>query len=228
MSVVVARVALATSEGRTGMGFWGTYIVGRWERSLLELPALRGTEESWHGRGADGWQAVQVHHGPDGFDSRDLPAPWEATLTALMAQSGNPVLAAVVMDSDGAQLIGHSPVAGRWGGWLDLERIIGHIDSSAWPPMVFDDDGYPLCDDNGEYVYANGADPQVTFDAAVARLSPLAGPPGSLAAPQALAWAAEAGLQPDPAAVTAALDGREVFVEELFFTLLRALGVPDL
>jgi hypothetical protein len=57
-----------------------------------------------------------VHRGPDGWESSDLPARWEATLTALMEQAGHPVLAAAIMDSDGAQLIGYSPVAGRWGG----------------------------------------------------------------------------------------------------------------
>lgn len=50
-----------------------------------------------------------------------------------MEQAGHPVLAAVVMDSDGAQLIGYSPRAGRWGGWLMLDKIIGHITPDAWP-----------------------------------------------------------------------------------------------
>jgi hypothetical protein len=95
------------------MGFWGTYIVARADQPLPELPALRQSAESviWHGRGPGGWQAVQVHRGPEGWSSAALPAPWEATLTALMEQAGHPVLATVIMDSDGAQLIGYSPVA---------------------------------------------------------------------------------------------------------------------
>lgn len=64
------------------MGFWGTFIVTRADKPLPELPALRDAAESvmWHGRGPGGWQAVQVHRGPDGWDSADLPARWEATL----------------------------------------------------------------------------------------------------------------------------------------------------
>jgi hypothetical protein len=80
-----------------------------------------------------------VHRGPDGWDSSDLPAAWEATLRALMEQAGSPVLAAAVLDSDGAQLIGYSPREGRWGGWLMLDRIIGHIDSDGWRYTYWDD-----------------------------------------------------------------------------------------
>lgn len=57
-----------------------------------------------------------------------------------MAQGGHPVVAAVVLDSDGAQLIGYSPAAGRWGGWLMLDRIIGHILPDAWPKIVYWDE----------------------------------------------------------------------------------------
>src|SRR5262249_37314784 len=98
------------------MGFWGTYIVARADQELPELPALRPSAESvmWHGRGPGAWQAVQVHRGPDGWEAAELSAPWEAPLIARMEQAGHPVLAAVIMDSDGAQLVGYSPVAGRW------------------------------------------------------------------------------------------------------------------
>ena len=49
------------------MGFWGTFIVTRADEPLPELPALRDAAESvmWHGRGPGGWQAVQVHRGPE-------------------------------------------------------------------------------------------------------------------------------------------------------------------
>jgi hypothetical protein len=63
------------------MGFWGTYIVARADQPLPELPALRHSAESvmWHGRGPGGWRAVRVHRGPEGWESAELPAPWEGT-----------------------------------------------------------------------------------------------------------------------------------------------------
>jgi hypothetical protein len=206
------------------MGFWGTYIVARADQPLPGLPALRQAAESvsWHGRGPGGWQAVQVHRGPEGWSSAALPAPWEATLTALMEQAGHPVLAAVVLDSDGAQLIGYSPVAGRWGGWLMLDSIIGHIIPDAWPLILSwdEDSGMPQQFEADE-------DYQRRCQPALDRLHAV-GPPAPGAAPLAVTWASEAGLQPDPVAVEAALEARDVFCEDVFFGLLAALGVPEL
>jgi hypothetical protein len=54
------------------------------------------------------------------------------------------------------------------------------------------------------------------------------GPAAPGAAPLAVTWAAEAGLQPNPAAVAAALEAGTVFCSEAFFDLLSALGIPDL
>lgn len=207
------------------MGFWGTYIAARTDVPLPGLPALRPSAESvvWHGRGPGGWQAVQVHRGPDGWASSDLPARWEAMLTALMEQAGHPVLAAVIMDSDGAQLIGYSPVAGRWGGWLMLDRIIGHIVPDAWPKIVaWDDERGPL-----EFESEDDEDFQRRRQAAVDRMHAV-GPPAPVAAPLAVRWASEAGLRPDPVAVQAALEASDAFCEDVFFGLLAALGVPDL
>jgi hypothetical protein len=136
-----------------------------------------------------------------------------------MEQTGHPVLAAVVLDSDGAQLIGYSPKAGRWGGWLMLERIIGHIDPKAWP--------YVYEDENGEIQSDEGEDYQRRFREARDRLYEV-GPPGHLAAPLAVRWAAEAGDAPTAAAVEAVLNGGEVFAEDLFFQLLDVLGLPGL
>jgi hypothetical protein len=207
------------------MGFWGTYIVARADQPLPELPALRHSAESvrWHGRGPDGWQAVRVHRGPEGWESAELPAPLEATLTALMEQAGHPVLAAIVMDSDGAQLIGYSPVAGRWGGWLMLNRIIGHIIPDAWPRILaWDDETGPL-----EFESEDDEDYQRRHQAALDRMHAV-GPPAPGAAPLAVRWASEAGLKPDAAGVEAALEASDVFCENVFFGLLAALGVPDL
>lgn len=207
------------------MGFWGTYIVARTDQPLPELPAMRPSAGSvlWHGRGPGGWQAVQVHRGPAGWESSELPARWESTLTALMEEAGHPVLAAVILDSDGAQLIGYSPVAGRWGGWLMPDRIIGHIIPDAWPEMLsWDEDaGRPVMEDEHSEGYRR------RYQAALDRLHAV-GPAAPGAAPLGVAWASEAGLHPDPAAVQAALEAEGTFCEDVLFDLLAALGVPRL
>lgn len=207
------------------MGFWGTYIAARADQPLPELPALRSAAESviWHGQGTDGWQVVRVRRGPDGWSSSELPGQWEVTLTSLMAQAGHPVLAAVVLDSDGAQLIGYSPVAGRWGGWLMLDRIIGHIVPDAWPMIVSWDE----VNEQPRFKAEDDADYQRRYQAARDRMHAV-GPPAPVATPLAVTWAAEAGLQPDPAEVQAALEAADVFCEDVFFALLAALGIPRL
>ncbi|WP_250287277.1 hypothetical protein [Frankia sp. CiP1_Cm_nod2] len=47
------------------------------------------------------------------------------------------------------------------------------------------------------------------------------------AAPSAVAWATEAGLDPDPAAVAAALDTTSTYAEDALFQFLATLGLPD-
>src|SRR6185437_9262921 len=129
----------------------------------------------------------------------------------------------VVLDSDGAQLIGYSPAAGRWGGWLMLDRIIGHIIPDAWPKIVHWDEvkGRPVME------AADDPDYQRRYQNALDQLHAI-GPAAPGAAPLAVTWAAEAGLQPNPAAVAAALEAGTVFCSEAFFDLLSALGIPDL
>jgi hypothetical protein len=203
------------------VGYWGTFIVARSGQPVTELEGLKASADqvAWQRTGGDGWQVVQIHRGPDGYDSQTLPADWERLLVAVMEQTGHPVLAAVVLDSDGAQLIGYSPKAGRWGGWLMLERIIGHIDPTAWP--------YVYEDENGEMQSDEGEDYQRRFREVRDRLYEV-GPPGHLAAPLAVRWATEAGYAPTAAAVEAVLNDGEVFAEDLFFQLLDVLGLPGL
>lgn len=203
------------------MGYWGTFIVARSGRPLMELEGLKASADlvSWQRTGGDGWQVVQIHRGPNGWDSQGLPADWERLLVSIMEQTGNPVLAAVVLDSDGAQLIGYSPNAGRWGGWLMLERIIMHLDAAALP--------YVYEDENGEIQVDEGEDYQRQLRKIRDRLYRV-GPPGHLAAPLAVAWAIEAGYSPAAAAVEAVLNGGEVFAEDLLFQLLDVLGLPGL
>ena len=161
-----------------------------------------------------------MHRGPDGWDSSDPPGAGEATLQALMEQTGSPVLAAAVLDSDGAQLIGYSPQKGRWGGRLMMDSIIGHIDSGGWRYTYWDDNDEPYGEDDE-------TDPP-RHQAVVNRLSTAAGPPGPAAAPAAVAWATAAGLKPNATTVISVLGNGGIFCEDLFFALLTALGVPDL
>jgi hypothetical protein len=196
------------------MGFWGSYVVLRSERPAMELPGLRvaAGRAVWSRTGDDGWQVVQIHRGPPGWDTGEL----DRTLAAVMEQTGHPVLAAVVLDSDGAQLIGYSPEAGRWGGWLMLDRIICHIEPDTLP--------YAYQDENGILQVEVDAD---RIRAAERRLYRV-GPPAALAAPPAVRWAAEAGCAPSQAAVRAAMEGRDLLAEDRFFRLLDALRLPGL
>ncbi len=137
----------------------------------------------------------------------------------MMEQTGHPVLAAVVLDSDGAQLIGYSPNAGRWGGWLMLNRIVAHLDYTALP--------YAWEGEHGEPQVDLGEDYQRRVRTAMARLYQIS-PPGHLAAPLAVRWANEAGYRRSVAAVEALLNGSDVFAEDLFFQLLGVLGLSGL
>lgn len=203
------------------MGFWGTYLVTRSTCSMMTLDALRTSTEDlmWQGFGDDDWQAVRFHRGPVGWEVAMPPADWERVLVSVMEQTGRPVLAGAVYDSDGAQLVGYSPRAGRWGGWLSLERIIGHLDSDAWP--------YAYEDENGEWQTDEGEEYQRRVEQVANRLYEV-NPPASGAAPLAVRWAAEAGLSPAVSAVEAVLGDGEIFVEDLFMRFLDVLGVPAL
>jgi hypothetical protein len=88
--------------------------------------------------------------------------------------------------------------------------------------VAWDDETGPL-----EFESEDDEDYQRRHQAALDRMHAV-GPPAPGAAPLAVAWASEAGLQPDPVAVEAALAAGDVFCEDVFFGLLAALGVPDL
>src|SRR5439155_13020058 len=105
-----------------------------------------------------------------------------------------PVLAATVLDSDGAQLVGYSPGAGRWSGWLMLERMIEYIGS----PYT-----HPLNDYNEEDLPEDlDAFWQERYELACRPLYELV-PPAATAAPRAVAWAVEAGFAPEVDTVAA-------------------------
>lgn len=179
------------------MGFWGHIVAVRSTRPAAELPVLRNNPAWASGGDGDydirhvaegGWQIVDVH------SHEALP------LDALAHDSGAPVLAAYILDSDGANLTGFGPASGLWEGW------IGPGGSSCYAI----DDPY--------------AADEAAFDAAEARIR--AELPER--ARQAVAWAEEAGLTPAPDAVLAAMQGHETFAEDLFFSVLAALGVPGI
>src|SRR5262245_54385696 len=132
-----------------------------------------------------------------------------------MEQTGQPVLAGTVFDSDGAQLVGYSRGAGRWCGWLMLERIMGYLDQAAL--------GYAYEDENGD-THVEEVDDQ-TLREVRDRLYGIC-PPAEMAAPMAVRWARDAGLMADSSRVKVVLDGHETFAEDLFHRLLTVLGLP--
>jgi hypothetical protein len=189
------------------------------------LPDLDGVREiadciDWHGTCADGWQAVALQRAPvdwripmTGEDGR------ERLLKSVMAQTGKPVLAALVVASDGAQLIGYSPRAGRWSGWLMLEVLVDYLGPEYTECLEVDDDE-ELPEDFDEFW-------QNRYREACQPLYALS-PPAGIAATQAVTWAVEAGYTPSVDAVAAVLAGGETFAEDQFFKLLAALGLPTL
>ena len=51
-------------------GLWGTFIVARCDRALMDLDPLKTAagDAVWQRRGEDGWQVVQIRRGPEGWD----------------------------------------------------------------------------------------------------------------------------------------------------------------
>ena len=204
------------------MGFWGTFLVASADRPLPSLDGVRDLADHiiWHGTGPDGWQAVQLHHAPEGWRPPMTGADGrEELLESILAQTGRPVLAAVVLASDGAQLIGYSPRAGRWSGWLTLEVLIDYLDDQYTHHLNdYDEDELPA---DLDAFWLN------RYQEACRPLYALV-PPAGVAAPHAVEWAAEAGFAPSVEEVEAVLDGGAVFAEDHFLTLLAALGLPVL
>ena len=203
------------------MGFSGTFIVVRSGQPVTGLPALAplGAGCDQQGRGTEGWQVARISHGSVRSPSdlvlalTSLPGRGEATLRALMEQTGNPVIAASICDSDAGHVVGYSP-AGRFGGWLNWNVAVDYYGGvNSW-----DENGNSIEDDPGY---------QARRQAAANGLEARYGPAGAAALPAALTWAEEAGLQPDADAAAAVLGTQYVFAEEAFFRLIAALGVPE-
>ncbi|WP_144122834.1 hypothetical protein [Catellatospora sichuanensis] len=193
------------------MGFWGTFVVHRDQRLLADLLPDVAAEADLglcYDGVSGGWQVTRVHAGYD-----ELPPGFLAELRDLTAA---PVLAADVMDSDAALVTALGLDAPGWQAWLQLDGAIGHLEP---PPSPFTEDGTYLGD--------GWCDPDYERHADEVRARILAETPGgTVAAAAAIGWAHEAGLQPGTLEdVTAALQGHEVFVEDLFYLLINRLGI---
>jgi hypothetical protein len=200
------------------MGFTGIILVAKSEQPLDELDCLRGRADSPR-FGADGWQYVYL----ETMLADGVPLTGkgdESLLTSVLERTGHPVFAALVLHSDGAQVVGYSR-AGRWSGWLDVERIVDYLPYEYRIPIEeYDDDEVPGNDDDltafWQERYRMACEPLYEFS-----------PRAEVAAVHAVAWAREAGLSPDPDAVLSRLAGSETFAEGLVLRLLVALGVPS-
>jgi hypothetical protein len=107
----ITSLTLGLSREGHSVGFWGTFIVARSSRPVMELDGLTALVDQVVGQhpGGDGWQVMQLHRWPEEWNASPSPADWEAVLVAVMEQTGQPVLAGTVFDGDGAQLIGYAP-----------------------------------------------------------------------------------------------------------------------
>lgn len=190
------------------MGFSGHLVFARSERPLLEAPVFDGIRQEpkntvqtgWPRAG--GWQTVELDHGL-----------WEDDhLVALVEWTGAPACVADVSDSDVALITGLWTDGRRWQAWLNLDNAAALLteepddldDVSLWM-------GTPEFD---EAVSGKRAELEAEVPAD---------------AGGALAWAAAAGIpvaaqQPR---IEELLRSHETFVEDLFISLLDALGFPD-
>ncbi|MFI1972754.1 hypothetical protein BLA24_26935 [Streptomyces cinnamoneus] len=106
------------------MGFWGYLLVGRGgARALVECPALAANRDHLVPAGAfgDGWQLWEHPEHPalgDGIDT---------LVRALADQTGAPALAAYVMESDCAVLVGAGPGDPSWSACLGRTTLARYM-----------------------------------------------------------------------------------------------------
>ncbi|MBM9504314.1 hypothetical protein [Actinacidiphila acididurans] len=188
------------------MGFSGDVVFGRSERPLTQAPffarvgeAELKLEEWWPRPG--GWQTVSFDYGL-----------WEpADLDDLVAWTGAPACFASVHDSDVAWVTGLGTDGRRWEVCLHLD-----VGSGMWaeePDDLEDMSEWVTTPENAEATRRKRAE----LDALV---------PG--AAREALHWAERAGVPSGATAVAieTLMRSQEVFVEDLFASLLDHLGFP--
>lgn len=194
------------------MGRWSTYLMTPAEHPIpLEDPAVAPH------LAAGSCDEPFDHGGMWVIELRRDETELDALLGPLYERHQHPVLAAEVMDSDGAHVVGLSR-AGRWATWLHLDRVISHV-GGPLPPCEFVEG---LLSD--VIVYWDDPDYLAEYARVEAQLL-AASPEADQAAPLAVRWAADAGRPGvDEAAVRAAMEETTVFVEEQLFHLVGALG----
>lgn len=190
------------------MGYWGDFVLVRSDRPLAELsPVLArpGCSDEDDDCLAlcqvrpGGWQTAQVCHYLPGDDY-----PW--WLSELVAATGSPVMIATVADSGICQVRALAPSRAGWDTFLGPR-------SAALPEFL---DCY-LADTEGETEGETG-------EGAAQRL--LDTVPAT--ADQIARWAAEAGFRADTEALRGILlQEADPFVEDIFFHLIDACGLPD-
>ena len=190
------------------MGFSGHLVFARSKRPLWEAPVFDGIRREpkntvhtgWPRAG--GWQTLELDHGL-----------WEDDhLVALVEWTGAPACFADVSDSDVALVTGLGTDGRRWQAWLNLDNAAALLTEE---PEDLDD------------VSLWAGTPE--FDEAVRRKRAELEAEVPADAEGALAWAAAAGV-PVPAQqplIEELLRSHETFVEDLFRSLLDALGFPD-
>ncbi|MGX1542220.1 hypothetical protein [Streptomyces adustus] len=189
------------------MGFSGHFIFARSERPLLEAPVFDGLGQDqkaavhtlWPRPG--GWQTLQV----------DTDSWSESQLPDLVEWTGAPACTAWTYDSDMAHVTGLGTNGRRWEAKL-------HLDIAA-ALMVEDPEDL---DDSSVW----WSSPEFAEAARLIHTELDAEVPGIAAS--AIVWAASAGVAvPDPQArIEEVLRSKKVFAEDVFFTLLDALGFP--
>jgi hypothetical protein len=107
------------------VGFWGTVLVCRGSVPVDELAAVAErsegiTEHRWL---PGGWQLAR-------YDGDELAEDVPELLGGLFAETGQPALAAFVMDDDTASVEGVS-VAGRWCACLVRDPMANHCEDEG-------------------------------------------------------------------------------------------------
>lgn len=188
------------------MGFSGHLVFGRSTQPLLSAPVfddlhpeVKDTIRSWKAR-PGGWQTLEL-------DSE----LWESDyLREVVAWTNAPACVAGVYDSDMAQVTGLDPAGREWEACLNLEVAASLL---AEEPEDMDDlslwVGSPAFNEAVQHKRAELVEevPQ--------------------SAEAALAWATAAGItRPSRSRIEEVLLSRDTFAENLFPSLLDALGFP--
>jgi hypothetical protein len=210
-AVSTSAETIARASDEETMGLWGTFVVLHTDEPLAQtFPAVEAVQKSElrDGPWTAGWQVwlCETRFG-------ELPGDFP---DQLRAATGAPALTGLVLDSSAVHVVATGVLTPPWEVWLELDKAMGYL---LTPPAPFDENGSFLGDD--------WRDPEHEAAVEQTRREILAEAPGGvLGARAAIAWARDAGLVPDTIeAVADVLDGSETFAEDLFFRLLRRLGL---